>query len=372
MRAGSIVTEAWRNLTSGTVRGALFAIALVVGLATLIVADARTLVAANQDVAEWRASGAAVVVLWVPSSIDGATCEALVANPRIAASGAMRAREDFLPVLALPDGPVPYWEATPGLAALLTTAAQGEGADDGGPQVGTDARAGGVVVSASLSQALGREAGGSIETSWGDAWVAGVYPTPVDGRQTQFSYAAMALVPPLGRFDACWAEVWPPDERVAAILHTAVASDAPQDVNRSLEQFNPTRGSMDQIADQYAGRPTGHAPLVASVLGLALGFVAVRRRRLELASALHAGLGRAALMSLVLVETIVWTLLAAAIVAPVAVWAATWGNPYSASPALAVCGVVIGFGVVGAWIGAGAALVVTRESHLFGYFKTRT
>ena len=372
MRARSIASEAWRNLLSGTTAAALLGIVLFAGLTALTVLDARTIVQNNQDLARWRGVGASIVTLSAPGSVDGAACEALSSSSHITAVGAGRSIPNGVAITALPSASPPLWEVTPGLATLLTTRAQGWPAPALPASSTAETESGGLLLSQSLFETLGRGPGGLVETADGPATVAGVFPAPDDGRDNTLSYAALAQVPATGRFDFCWAEVWPPDPATAEALRAVIAAGTPPDTNVNVQQLNTSMGATIDPVTRYQQRLTRSAPSAAALFGLAVGFVAVRRRRLELASALHAGVTRTAITAQLMLETLAWTTGAVILAGPLVWWAVATDNPYPVGPGLAVAAMTILAGVLGAWAGILVGLSVTHESHLFRYFKTRT
>lgn len=372
MRARSIASEAWRNLLSGTSAAALLSIVLFMGLTALTVLDARTIVQNNQDIARWRGVGASIVTLSAPASVDGAACEALSSSSHITAVGAGRTVPDGLAITALPSAPPPLWEVTPGLATLLTTRAQGWPAPALPAFGATSAGNGGLLLSQSLFETLGRGPGGLVDTADGPATVIGLFPVPDDGRVNNLSYAVLTQVPAIGRFDFCWAEVWPPDPATTEALRAVIAPGTPPDSHVTIQQFNPSLGAtVDPIA-RYKQRLTRSAPTAAALFGLAIGFVAVRRRRLELASALHAGVTRVAMTAQLMLETLGWTVGTVLLAGPFVCWAVTTDNPYPVGPGLSAAAITILAGVLGAWAGTLVGLSVTHEANLFRYFKTRT
>jgi hypothetical protein len=114
----------------------------------------------------------------------------------------------------------------------------------------------------------------------------------------------LAQVPAEGRFDYCWAEVWPPDSTSASLLLLTVADVSQPDVELRVDQLNARFGTELDPAALYRHRITRFTPVVVvAVAGLLLGRVGVRLRRLEFASAMHAGVSRRALLFQVTVET---------------------------------------------------------------------
>lgn len=358
MRAASVVSEAWRNITTGTTRAPLFAAVLVVVVGSLAAVDVRAVVAVIEGAREYRDAGASVQILEAAGQVDGARCEALAGVDGVHAAGALRTGEP-LRALNLPSSELTGLEATPGLLGAL----------DRGRVAGA-----GLWLSADLAETLGAVPGDSIATSTGPARVGAVYPYPDDGRDRQLGYAAVAPVPATGLFDACWVEIWPVNPETATLLRTSVVADPSTGAQPTQKQLNGRLGATYDASAEFSGRLTKPAPIAAAALGLALGFAAIRLRRLELAAALHARVPRAALTWQVLLETAAWAGAGIVVTVPALWWLAAAGGV--GLPADQVSTWIIGIRTVLA--GAGAVLVgavfgalTTREKHLFKYFKER-
>src|SRR5690606_16915969 len=299
-----VLGEALRNLWTGVGRPLALAGAFALLVGGISFFDARVLVDANQKVAAWRDSGASITIVHAERSIDGAACDALAGVAGISGAGAGRTRPDGLPLPALPLGSPTFAEVTPGFARLIATAASGSATPGAATRDSLDQ--GGLLLSEALAKTLDRGPGTDLDTGHGRARVAGAYATPDDGRLTTLGYAALAQVPANGLFDYCWVEIWPPDPATAALARAAVAAERVSDVDVSVGQLNPTHGDHLDALALYQERPTRFAPVAAVAAGLLLGLVGVRLRRLEIASAMHAGVTRRALRAQLGIETSVW------------------------------------------------------------------
>ncbi|MFC8190042.1 hypothetical protein ACFUMH_00115 [Cellulomonas sp. NPDC057328] len=353
MRVSSVLSEAWRDLVTGTTRAATLALVLAVGAGALAVLDARATVDVLRHAADFRAAGASTWVLEDRANVDGARCDGLtgVAGMR---AGAVR-QGDGLRARALPSSLLTVWEVTPGLLG----AALGRPVD-AGP---------GLWLSVDLAETLGVTAGGTLATTSGDARVAGTYTWPDDGRARSLGYAVVAPVAATGTFDACWAHTWPPDADTAALLHFTTGSATTS--QPSLRQLNASLGEQMDVPGLLAARVTRWAPAAATVLGLALGWVGVRARRLQVAAALHARVPRAHLAWQLLVEAAGWVAVAAVVAAAACGWAAAAGNPDPGGGVWLGALRTVGAGCGAALLGTLTAAVTTRERHLFRYFKDR-
>ncbi|WP_157557265.1 hypothetical protein [Isoptericola dokdonensis] len=339
---------------------ALVFVVLVGGLA---VADARVLVAVWQKADAFRSAGAAVTTLVSESGpvVDGSRCAALVGAGGLTGSAALRPGE---PVRAanLPDSDLTVWEATPGLVAVLARVAHPVS------RLSSDDESG-VWVADDLAATLGARAGDGILLADGRTMqVAGVYSWPDDGRDRVLSYAVVVPVAAAGSFERCWAEAWPADSEAAGLLYSVAAPGA-EDVQ--VGRLNATLGSELDVAAEIATRPTAPAPLVAVAVGLVLGFLLVRTRRLELASALHAGVAKPFLAWQIVLETGAWLLAAVLVGAAATGVASLMGNPepFVGTWLAAVSTVVVGAAAV--LLGTAVGALAVKEVHLFRYFKDR-
>lgn len=364
MRRGEVLREAWRNTATGVARPGVLAAVFAALVGGLAIADARVLVGANAYLTAWRDAGASVVVLRADNGVHGAACESLAATAGITASGAARERPSRARLLALPQGTPPQWDVTGGFARQVVSTPGSDPRDQG-----ETLAKGGVLLSASLAETLGRQPGSTVATAIGAVRVAAVYDVPDDGRDQQLSYAMLALTTPDGTFDECRAEVWPPDGSRTELVRSTLLPGAGE--NATVTQLNARLGASLDIERLYRGRPTRHAPVAAALIGLVLGLASVRARRLELASALHAGVPRTAVHLQVQAEAAIWTAAALVLVSPALTVAVLLGNTYPIGSALPPVLAVLAAGALAVPIGTLLGATATREDHLFRYFKNR-
>jgi hypothetical protein len=359
MKGREIGREAVRDILSGTAKATLLTcifLALVGGLA---IADARVLVNTMDEAARWRAGGGAIVIMNAPGRIDGAACAALRDTAGIRASGAIRPSPTSLSTPAMPSTAVTTWDVTPGFPAVVTTAPATPGET-------------GLWLSEALAQDLNRYHGATLATTHGPAPVAGTFPMPEeDGRLPTLAYAILAPVTATGRFDACWAEVWPPDPIRSDLLRTT-AHGADADASDSgLARLNPSLAADYDTGHAIRNRITRLSPPLALLLAWILGLLASRIRRLEMASSLHAGMTPRALLGVHCLQVTLWLIPTILIALPVTIWAATAGNPFPPGTVLTREWTILAAGAVGLLLGTLAAVVTTKEAHLFRYYKTR-
>ncbi|SDB91944.1 hypothetical protein SAMN05216410_0922 [Sanguibacter gelidistatuariae] len=355
MRLRSVVSEAWRNTRSGTARPLLFTVLFLISVGALAGVDQRAVVGVIRGAQDFRDAGASTQIVEMVGGVDGAHCAALAEVEGVNAAGALRNGEPVR-ALSLPSTDLPVYEVTPGFLSVLGQPALRE--------------ATGLMLSMDTAEIFGAQVRSTFATRTGSATVAAVFPYPDDGRGGGLSYAGLATVPATGMFDQCWVEVWPLTDEIGPLLRLVVstAPDAGQVVQKQLN----SRLGTDYDARALLGeRPTRFATVGGVAVGLALGFAAIRLRRLELAAALHTRVSRTALTWQVVLETLVWVVSASIIAVPVLAHLAAWGNPEPAGPVWVIGMRVVLAAGAAAVVGAVTATMATRERHLFRYFKDR-
>jgi hypothetical protein len=357
MRIRAVLSEAGRNLLTGTTRATTLALTLAAIGTAVGVAEAAAIRDVLQDASAFRSAGASTMVIAAEDGIDGAACERLRGVDGIGAAGAIRSAPERLRLRALPSAPVPLSEVTPGFTRVL-------GIPDGTERAG-------LFLSEQLAGLVGRGTGERLWTAHGTVEIAGVFRYPADGRSPELEYAAVSPVPATGWFDQCWAEVWPTSTRTTQLLRLSLSASLPPGAEVTISQHNSTLGADFDGPGRFHDRVTSYAAVVGLLAGFALGYLAIRLRRLELASALHAGVPRGAQLLQVCLETGTWAVIAVLIGAP-AVWymALTVDDGAHAAVVWLQARCLLGT-AAGAVLGAVLATLLTRERHLFRYFKER-
>ncbi|OKI85818.1 hypothetical protein A6A27_40160 [Micromonospora sp. CB01531] len=139
-----------------------------------------------------------------------------------------------------------------------------------------------------------------------------------------------------------------------------------------MQQLNPRLGEGFNGARVFDSRPSAFAPLVSLIFGTLIGFLSVRSRRVELASARHCGVSVPDQLAHLLIETIVWCLLALSLTVS-ALWiASSIVVPNYQGFVLAELLRIPLLAAAGGVAGCVASVLTTREHHLFRYFKQRT
>ncbi len=358
MRPAALAREALRNILTGTARVAVFGLALALASTGLALADLVSVRALEQQARVFQNAGASIITLVAPGRIDGRVCESLATLEGVRAAGAIRDSAQQVRALALPGAPLQTKDVTVGFPALLTR---------GG------ATGAGVVLVRDAANQLGVATGGLLHTSSGAARVAGVFDYPDDGRRTGLGYAALLPTVDTKPFDECWVDAWPAVPALPALIMTTVtpSTGARDEEAPALGQLNTRLGAALDGPTLFAARITSGVPLVAIGVGLALGFLSIRLRRMQLASALHCRVRRNDLHLQVLLETGAWILPAVAVGLAVGGIAVALGDPADHLTNAVLALRVPAAAAAAALAGATLALATTREQHLFRYFKDR-
>jgi len=356
MRASSVLSEAWRNFASGTSRTLLVALLAVVVLGGIAAADVRTIVGLSAQATQFRESGAAVHVLTATDAISGQRCDALGSLPGVLGAGASRQAGEQATFLTAPRSGITAIEATGGLAGVLGIA-DGTGA--------------GAWFSDEAAKALGATVGTTLPTSLGPATVTALYPYPDDASDRSLAYATITPVPSTGDFDSCWVLAWPPSPVTESLIRATYDGDPADQSSATFVQLNTRLGAEFDGPKMFDDRATALAPLVAALFGLVFGVGIIWARRLELASALHAKVPKAALVTQVWLELLAMMIAAVVITLPFTYFLAAQGNPDPLWPAWSAGLRVVAAGALSTLIGGVLTAAATSEERLFRYFKDR-
>jgi hypothetical protein len=355
MTPSSVLSEALRNLSTGTAHGVLLALALTLVTTVLALADASAVIALERQAIAFQRSAAHVRALVATGMVDGGACDALSSTTAVTASGALSA-VDPVRLRAMDSVDLQTFEVTPSFAAVL-------GLSGPAPD--------GAWLSQDLAEVLQLQVGDAVETGSGLLTVAGVYAWPDDGRDARLDLAILLPTAASGAFDECWAASWPLTDDTDELLRSTVRVVPTSREAITVSQVNRSSGTTLDTQAALDARPTARAPLVCAAAGYLVGFFAVRRRRLEHAGALHAGQSRTAQTITVLIETLVWVLASTATTLTlVGLWIHLAEIPDTRQVVeMTVVGPVVA--AVCTILGALAATATIRESQLFAYFKNR-
>ncbi|MDR0436085.1 MAG: hypothetical protein LBH11_04905 [Propionibacteriaceae bacterium] len=353
MRFRDICIEAWRNITTGTTHALRWMLVLLLSTGALVWLDATTIRAQLQDVATYINGGGATWVVNAPGRIDGAACDALAETDGIIASGALRQSVER-PVLAqLPSALTSFFDATTGLLGLLHAPTRG-----------------GVAATDKLAAQLGITVPGVLHTTAGAFALDAIFSFPSDGRDASLGYAVISPADTTQPFDDCWAQIWPSDDTKQRLLYLAVLPAGSNDLPTQFAQLNPTLAASYHPSELFQHRATNWTTLACLLVGVIAGIAATVTRRLELASALHSGLSKNALLKQLLLETLFWAGVALSTATPILLLsAATAIADHTQVALLTMRGPILG--TCGALLGTMSAVLLLRERQLFIFFKDR-
>jgi hypothetical protein len=360
----SIISEALRNVTSGASRALILAIAFALTAGGLSWAAIRAVEQLASRAETYLASGAAVHIITLPGTINGQECDNLANTPGILAAGALRAGPEITPA-ALPSRAISTYQVTAGFGRLLALTRSNRPWADGAwlsQEVATDLGVGQGTSSLPLAN------GTTLP-------VVGVYADPNDGRDSNLEYEILLPVAPVSAFDSCYALLWPSATAAAGLLRISAnyhpsTSDSTSG-QAQLSQLNTTLGTDFDTKVLLRTLPSKPLGLAGLLVGMCLGMVAIRIRRLELASQLHAGYPRASLALQLMLEVAIWAALGACPALVGSYWMALDASAGTFWSALVPGIATITLTGIGAVLGAQLTLLLVREKHLFRYFKAR-
>lgn len=361
MKLREIVVEARRNILSRTSHAGI--LALILGLVSTgcVVGDIASIRALELQAESFREAGGATMIETAKGSVLGGVCDSIARTVPRAVAGAIR--ESNAPVIAakLPSSVVPTFEVSPGFTELIL---KRPAADLGG----------GVLVSDNFAKALSLKVGDYFATTAGSARVADIYSYPDDGRRRGLGYAVLVPVPlqvaQSTPFDECWASIWPQSTEIDALMRVAVAPQAAEGAPpASLEQLNQSQGVRFDGPQRLHSRVAQYLPLGGFIVSLFVAFSIYRTRRLEFASARHAGVTTSDLWLITQTESAPWV---------VSVWLLPFGPALLTLFGTPDPTAYLGFAwqgpslvMAGGLMGATFAALLASERTLFRDFKRR-
>lgn len=353
----AIRREAWRGVASGAARTVLLGI---VAAAVILVAQLVDLAVVRADdlrAEGFRMAGADVLVLQAQGGIDAGRCAALATVPGVDGAGAIRAAAPRF-AAAAPASSIPAFEVTPGFPSVLAPPADDAALSGAG-----------VLLSAEAATMLDVAAGDALPLIDGEARVADVYEYPSDGRMLGLGYAMLLPTLEEGPFDACWMRAWPVTDAHQVLLQTSATGAT--EAAPELRQLNARLGATLDAAAAFDERPSRWLPLAAALVLAAIGAGSVLLRRLELASARHLGVTRAATTAIALLEAALWLVpgILAALLAGATAAASLGAEDVGAGLWLATLAPL--GGVLGALVGTGVAAALIDERAVYRAFRQR-
>lgn len=353
-----VLGEALRNVVSGTSRllGGALLLAAVVGMlvAWEVIGTDQLLVRADA----FRSSGATGLTITAAGSIDATACDSLGSADGVQAAGAVRREQSDLVPATLPRGPVATYGVSLGLIDVLDIAQD-------------DPTGAGVVLSRDVADRLGLGTGDPLLTAQGTTRVSAVYAWPDDGRRSGFASAALVPTVETTGFDECWVAASPVPANLAPLLRTAVVPDPTGATVVTQGRLNSTFGESLDGSRLFAERATRAAVWGAMLAGAAIGFAAVRARKVELASARHVGAGQGAQVWGVLIEVAAIVLVSLVLVAAVTAVLQARSSGLDPDALRAVAVHVVLPAHVSMALGSVAAVTTVREKNLARYVSRR-
>lgn len=357
MRLREAAREGLRDVRTGAAWAGTMALLVALLLGTVVGLRTDAVAEDVRAAHHWVAAGAATTIVSAQGRIDGPACDGLTDMPSVHAAGALREDPDGTTPLALPRSAVPTFATSRGFPAVV-------GADAVG--------APGVIASEQVADELGLRVGSALRTGTGTTRVAGVFPGPDDGRDSDLEYALLAPGLDDGTpFDACWATIWPEDDSAEAAARRTVlpATGVEGEERVTTGMLNPSLGARFTTT----ARPGGAViiALTAGALGLVLGVAAVLRRRLAIASDRHVGVPPSAQVVGHVVQHALWGAVGVVGVLAAAGVLVRGLDPPDAVPVFAEALVAAAVGLAGVVLGAPLGLALVRERALHRYFRSR-
>lgn len=295
MRLGSIISETLRNIASGTAHALTMFLAVLFAGTLLGGYEAMSVMGLETEAAV-RIRAFADVKTVVGGNVDGLACDRLSdhGDPSFI-SGAMRSGPQVVP-LATKGIELSSYEVTAGMMRLITA---------GDPQEVPDSS--GVWVSSDVSHDFGLVKGSRMQTNHGTVTVAGVFDWPNDGRDMRFAYAMIAPAASSGGvFQECWAKQWPQSDQMDELLLSTATKNPKSEMRPGVTALNKGVDAHYDAQKGYLTRVTRWMPYLGLAVGLLLGVISVRRRRLEYAGALHSGESKGAQLLGIELESLIW------------------------------------------------------------------
>lgn len=349
--------EAGRGIASGAARPLLLTVAFVAAGLLIAAPDVAAVVGLEQRAVQFQSAKANITVLTAEDQVDAIACTRLgeLSGVHVAA---VTPRATTVRAAQLPGQLIEVTKATPSMAQLLNVQPVGPG----------------VWVPEALASDLAAKVGSPLTLGGKPTRVAAIYHYPDDGRRPGLSYAIIEPTAAVGTFSECWIQQWPLNATADTLIYSSlswVRRDDSATKNISVGLLNGSFGSTFDGQQLLRQRPTGFLVWVAPVLGLVISTTFLRLRRLELASARHAGVGSLPLWFISTIETGFALLSALVLVLPTLFLlllpierATLWPVAVFAARPLFLLG-------VGAMVGVAVGVWTTREAQLFAYFKSR-
>lgn len=359
MKPSALWREAWRDIATGTAGSLALALLLTLICYGLLGIDLLTISRLNDEAARYQSSMASVRVVAAPEHIDPLACAALNTIPDVRAAAAVRTSKTGIRALALPGTTITAYDSVGPIERVL--------------HADSTSQTPGIIIAQQVAETLGLTAGDGLALEHGDTTVRAVFPwNEHDGRRSGYAYSAFIPAPTSGAFDECWIDMWPINEEVISQALTAVIPSGSRDpVQVERYSLNASAASRFDGPQRYSDRATRYGAATAIGAAAVLGALNAWRRRLEIASDLHAGVTRTDMTLKLLMETALPAVASPFIASPLIVWIIT-ANAAQDRGAMRMLAGTTTIGIACAVLaGALAASALIRERRLFIYYKRR-
>ncbi|MCH9276725.1 hypothetical protein JS533_010650 [Bifidobacterium amazonense] len=370
MKPTAILSEAWRNIATGTTRALACAAILTLIATGTAVLDLTGILSLQHESRQWATSAADIHIISGSKQIDSNTCASLTrttgtttdgnrTNP-IQAAGALK-NSGEITLTAMPAAPLDEWQATPGLADVL-----GIGA--------TQQTHPGVWISSQLADTLHAHEGDDLPTDQGVMHISAVFPWTDDSRDQRLVYAIITPTPINAgqQWDECWAVINPANPDAEDLLNTTATAIPGAAPATQTKQANTMLGTNPDLHNRYRQRSTRIMLAITPIAAFAIALAATRARRIEIADDLHMGLPRRGILATNALETLAWTL--PAILAATTITYATgrWTSGHANALTLTTIQLpALAAALITAQIGAATAITAIHDNQLFAFFKNR-
>ncbi|MDR1448315.1 MAG: hypothetical protein LBI63_05115 [Candidatus Ancillula sp.] len=364
-----IVRESYRNWKTGTSKPVLFGFVLGIVIVLGIILQVRTLAVVIENAEIYHNSGASTQVLDAKDAVDANICDKLGNIDNIKSAGAIKTTDIKITPSSLPNGSIPLFYISPNFIAGLSL-------------VSYDAKTPGVLLSETVQKRLGKTAGEYfMDTGGSRIYIRGVYQYPDDGRQAGLGYAILSLPPNnyAENFDTCLADIWPQNRNLNSALWLPLvgsSSDSNSSTNNvtssqkvHLSQLNSKLGETYTQYDSYLDSLLPLTSFLVLIIALLFGFISMRVRRLEVASNIHAGLKKLDIIFITIFDAFPAVIFSSLLSLPVLL-VVSQNILYETAVLVPYLKILLG-SCVGFISGCVFAVILTREQHLFKYFKNR-
>lgn len=352
-RIDELLREIGRNISSGMTRFGLLSFTFMALSLCTIGLDVAQIISLESTVAAYLGSRSDIELISKEKAINAVSCQQIMSSESIVHAGAIR---EATPVIlrGLPDNRIPTFEVSDGLLSVID-ASQADHA--------------GVWASRTLADKMQFVTGSIVETQTGSLRISGIYDWPEDGRDARLEYAILVPVPASGRFDECWASVWPATDVQELLRSTVTYEDGAS--GSHLGKVNYTNGDTLDANDLFISRLTHWTGLAGFLISAIIAFMSVRRRKLEIAGNMHAGLSK----SMMLIQNELEFCLPMLVGCTIAYGAMLIGLRIFQTPDCADIALLSGMNMlwipVGCTTGIYIASLSIREKDLFMHFKAR-